>query len=183
MYSRHKLYIYILYIYIYSQQFWLIVIECDDISRVVMETKCWLPAWWALWLPWWPPTGCSNALMYLLIFAMNSCYCFIVVLLEIKLTTTTTTKCRLNYCVIIVIYVRLRQKKNLILKQTACRRIIGNRMLPLEAICVCGDWGHILGFQETMNRSCRLCAHQQESYSNGRHIMTITNRWLSARLQ
>ena len=29
-------------------------------------------------LPWWPPAGCSNALMYmyLLIFAMNLCYCF-----------------------------------------------------------------------------------------------------------
>ena len=39
----------------------------------------WLPAWWALWLPWWPPVGCNNALMYLLIFTMNFCYCFIVV--------------------------------------------------------------------------------------------------------
>ena len=39
----------------------------------------WLPAWWALWLPWWPPAGCNNALMYLLIFTMNFCYCFIVV--------------------------------------------------------------------------------------------------------
>ena len=37
------------------------------------------PAWWALWLPWWPPAGCNNALMYLLIFTMNFCYCFIVV--------------------------------------------------------------------------------------------------------
>ena len=39
----------------------------------------WLPAWWALWLPWWPPAGCNNALMYLLIFTMNFCYCLIVV--------------------------------------------------------------------------------------------------------
>ena len=39
----------------------------------------WLPAWWALWLPWWPPAGCNNALMYLLIVTMNFCYCFIVV--------------------------------------------------------------------------------------------------------
>ena len=38
----------------------------------------WLPAWWALWLPWWPPAGCNNALMYLLIVTMNFCYCFIV---------------------------------------------------------------------------------------------------------
>ena len=37
-----------------------------------------LPAWWALWLPWWPPDGCSNALMYLLIFAMNFYFCFFV---------------------------------------------------------------------------------------------------------
>ena len=39
----------------------------------------WLPAWWALWLPWWPPAGCNNALMYSLIFIMNFCYCFIAV--------------------------------------------------------------------------------------------------------
>ena len=38
-----------------------------------------VPAWWALWLPWWPPAGCNNALMYLLIVTMNFCYCFIVV--------------------------------------------------------------------------------------------------------
>ena len=25
-------------------------------------------------LPWWPPAGCNNALMYLLIFTMNFCY-------------------------------------------------------------------------------------------------------------
>ena len=41
--------------------------------------QLWLPAWWALWLPWWPPAGCNNALMYLLIFTINFCYCFIVV--------------------------------------------------------------------------------------------------------
>ena len=124
---------------------------------------------------------CLNVLIDICHEFMLLFYCC--VLLEIKLTTTTTTKCRQNYCVIVVIYVRLRQKKYLILKQTACRRITGNRMLSLEAICVRGDWGHILGFQETKNRSCRLCAHQQESYSNGRHIMTITNRWPSTRLQ
>ena len=43
------------------------------------DITLWLPAWWALWLPWWPPAGCHNALMYLLIVTMNFCYCFIVV--------------------------------------------------------------------------------------------------------
>ena len=54
-------------------------------SRLMSE---WLPAWWALWLPWWPPAGCNNASIYysyhhefLLLF-----YCC--ALLEIKLTTT-----------------------------------------------------------------------------------------------
>ena len=33
----------------------------------------WLPAWWAVWLPWWPPAGCNNALVYLVIFTINFC--------------------------------------------------------------------------------------------------------------
>ena len=39
----------------------------------------WLPARWALWLPWWPPAGLKNPLMYLLISTMHLCYCFVVV--------------------------------------------------------------------------------------------------------
>ena len=47
----------------------------------------WLPAWWALWLSWWPPAGCNNPLMYSLIFTRNFCYCFI----SCVSTTTTAT--------------------------------------------------------------------------------------------
>ena len=59
-------------------------LEPDEQISVAFELKYnfltkLLPAWWALWLPWWPPAGCNNALMYLLILTMNFCYCFIVV--------------------------------------------------------------------------------------------------------
>ena len=52
----------------------------------------WLPAWWALWLPWWPTTSrmhqCFNVLIYICHEFLLLFYCC--VLLEIKLTTTTT---------------------------------------------------------------------------------------------
>ena len=59
-----------------------------------------MPAWWALWLPWWPPAGCYNASMYLLIDIDHEFlllfYCF--VLLEIKLTTTIKLISLHRYC-------------------------------------------------------------------------------------
>ena len=75
-------------LYIYISQLlvtkWLMYKETVKLSspHISLFKSCyvlWLPAWWALWLPWWPPAGCNNALMYLLIFTMNFCYCFIVV--------------------------------------------------------------------------------------------------------
>ena len=52
---------------------YFIVMRClwNDNDQSYMCTPL---AWWALWLPWWPPAGCNNALMYLLIFTMNFCY-------------------------------------------------------------------------------------------------------------
>ena len=61
----------------------------------------WLPAWWALWLPWWPPAGCNNALMYLLIVTMNFCYCLLLCSVGNKTyyyyTCTTTTTWTYNW--------------------------------------------------------------------------------------
>ena len=54
----------------------------------------WLPAWWALWLLWWPLT---DAAMFQCVYGyLQSVFFFLVlfhccILLEIKLTTTTTT--------------------------------------------------------------------------------------------
>ena len=54
----------------------------------------WLPAWWALWLLWWPLT---DAAMFQCVYGyLQSVFVFLVlvhccILLEIKLTTTTTT--------------------------------------------------------------------------------------------
>ena len=70
-------------LYIYISQLlvtkWLMYKEIVKPSapHISLFKSCfvlWLPAWWALWLPWWPPAGCNNALMYLLIFTMNFCY-------------------------------------------------------------------------------------------------------------
>ena len=53
----------------------------------------WLPAWWALWLLWWPLT---DAAMFQCVYGyLQSVFFFLVlfhycILLEIKLTTTTT---------------------------------------------------------------------------------------------
>ena len=69
--------------------FWgreIIWLECTQ--------TCWLPAWWALWLLWWPLT---DAAMFQCVYGyLQSVFFFLVlfhccILLEIKLTTTTTT--------------------------------------------------------------------------------------------
>ena len=55
----------------------------------------WLPAWWALWLLWWPLT---DAVMFQCVYwYLQSVFFFLVlfhfcILLEIKLTTTTITR-------------------------------------------------------------------------------------------
>ena len=52
----------------------------------------WLPAWWALRLPWWPPAECSNVsiLCAFLVFTKSLLFLYHCgILSEIKLTTTT----------------------------------------------------------------------------------------------
>ena len=75
-------------LYIYTSQYYcydMIDVQgnskasCPHISLFKSCYVLWLPAWWALWLSWWLRAGYNNALMYSLIFTMNSCYCFIVV--------------------------------------------------------------------------------------------------------
>ena len=54
----------------------------------------WLPAWWALWLPWWPPAECCNVSMLCAFLVFTKCFPFLYhccILSEIKLTTTTIT--------------------------------------------------------------------------------------------
>ena len=56
-------------------------------------TCFWLPAWWALRLPWWPPAECSNVSMLCAFLVFTKCFLFLYhccILSEIKLTTTTT---------------------------------------------------------------------------------------------
>ena len=65
------------------------------LSIITLVSKCtWLPAWWALWLLWWPLTDaamfqCVYGYLQSVFFFLVLFYCCI--LLEIKLTTTTTT--------------------------------------------------------------------------------------------
>ena len=68
-----------------------------DVSHVI-HYSCyviWLPAWWALWLLWWPLT---DATMFQCVYGyLQSVFFFLVlfhccILLEIKLTTTTAIK-------------------------------------------------------------------------------------------
>ena len=60
----------------------------------------WLPAWWALWLLWWPLT---DAAMFQCVYGyLQSVFFFLVlfhccILLEIKLTTTTYQNWNYNH--------------------------------------------------------------------------------------
>ena len=52
----------------------------------------WLPAWWATWLPWWPPAKCSNVSMSCGFLYLQKWFLFLYhfcILSEIKFTTTT----------------------------------------------------------------------------------------------
>ena len=80
----------------------IIVITCLKCQEIVKHLPpyswfksyvFWLPAWWALWLLWWPLT---DAAMFQCVYGyLQSVFFFLVlfhccILLEIKLTTTTT---------------------------------------------------------------------------------------------
>ena len=59
---------------------------CPHISLFKARYIICFPAWWAVWLPLWPPARCNIALMYHEFLILLYCC----VMLEIKLTTTTT---------------------------------------------------------------------------------------------
>ena len=52
----------------------------------------WLPAWWTLWFPWWPPAEFNNVSMLCAFLVFTNCFLFLYhccILSGIKLTTTT----------------------------------------------------------------------------------------------
>ena len=85
--------------------FWL-----SEMGQIWGFRAFWLPAWWALWLLWWPLT---DAAMFQCVYGyLQSVFFFLVlfhccILLEIKLTTTTTISWRthggngLKFCMLI----------------------------------------------------------------------------------
>ena len=66
------------------------ILHCERV--ICLYCWPWLPAWWALWLLWWPLT---DAAMFQCVYGyLQSVFFFLVlfhccILLEIKLTTTT----------------------------------------------------------------------------------------------
>ena len=75
-----------------------------DIWSAALEglINSWLPAWWALWLLWWP---LADAAMFQCVYGyLQSVFFFLVlfhccILLEIKLTTTTHWGRAMHICV------------------------------------------------------------------------------------
>ena len=74
-----------------------VIFKCILVMDIL---NIWLPAWWALRLPWWPPAECSNVSMLSAFLVFIRCFLFLYhtcILSEIKLTTTTIICCEIAH--------------------------------------------------------------------------------------